>query len=65
MEYFKKAHNGTYYSKAFSNYRDNVLKENFSWVMTVFIISVVGFFVYKFVKNAKKKRNSIPQGGDE
>ena len=65
MEYFKKAHNGTYYSKAFSNYRDNVLKENFSWVMTVFIISVVGFFVYKFVKKAKKKRNSIPQGGDE
>ena len=65
MEYFKKAHNGTYYSKAFSNYRDNVLKENFSWIMTVAIIGVVGIFVYKYIKYVNKKRNSVPQGGDE
>ena len=66
MEYFKMAHNGTYYSKAFSNYRDNVLKDNFSWIMTVAIIAIVGIFVGKYVSYVKKKRGSLPtQGGDE
>ena len=66
MEYFKMAHNGTYYSKAFSNYRDNILKDNFSWIMTVAIIAIVGIFAGKIISYNKKKRGSAPsQGGDE
>lgn len=67
MEYFKKAHNGTYYSKAFSNYRDNVLKENFNWIMFGVILIIVLIGVRQYFKYMKKRKARIlhNEGGDE
>ena len=65
MENFKLAHNGTYYSKAFGRYRDQVLKDNFAWIMTGGVILVVGFVgltVYKTIKKNQAKKIKV-QGG--
>jgi len=54
MKYFKLGHDTYYYSKAFKNYRNEVLKENFGWIMggIVFITaSVIGLRIYRVKKN--------------
>ena len=58
MENFKLAHSGTYYSKAYSRYRDQVLKDNFSWIMTgavIVALGAVGYIVFKAVKKRQAK----------
>ena len=58
MENFKLAHSGTYYSKAYSRYRDQVLKDNFSWIMTgavIVALGAVGYIVFKSVKKRQAK----------
>lgn len=65
MENFKLAHNGTYYSKAFGRYRDQVLKDNFAWIMTggvIIAVGLVGLFVYKTIKKNQAKKIKV-QGG--
>lgn len=70
MENFKLAHSSTYYSKAYSRYRDQVLKDNFNLIMTaavIVVIAIVGGSVAKAVldKNKKKKAGKLPVEGDE
>ena len=55
MEYFKLAHNATYYSKAYAEYRDIVLSENFNWIMTAFILLVVLWITLNYRKSLKQK----------
>lgn len=65
MENFKLAHNGTYYSKAFGRYRDQVLKDNFAWIMTggvIVAVGLIGLFVYKTIKKNQAKKIKV-QGG--
>lgn len=55
MEYFKLAHNATYYSKAYAEYRDQILSKNFSWIMTGIILLIVLWIVLKYQKFLKAK----------
>ena len=55
MEYFKLAHNATYYSKAYAEYRDIILSENFNWIMTAFILLVVLWITLNYRKSLKQK----------
>lgn len=55
MEYFKLAHNATYYSKSYQEYRDQVLSENFNWIMTGVILLVVLWMVLKYKKFLNEK----------
>lgn len=67
MANFKLAHSGTYYSKAFGRYRDQVLKDNFSWIMTgavVLVLAYTGFIVYKTVKKRQAKKIRV-EGGNK
>lgn len=69
MENFKLAHSGIYYSKAYSRYRDQVLKDNFNWIMTgvvVIVIAAAGYIVYKNVKKKKTKKIKLEESkGDQ
>lgn len=66
MSYFESAHSATYYSKAYSFYRDAVLRKNFNWIMTTVAVVVIGIVSYKCYKYVLKKKSSpYNEGGDE
>lgn len=56
MTYFKLGHDDFYYSKAFKGYRNEILRENFGWIMGGTVL-VAGLFVYL------KVRKTIRSGG--
>lgn len=56
MEYFNYGHDKYYYSKAFKSYRNQIIKDNFGWILATVILIPVGFIV---VKKINKKRGSL------
>ena len=56
MKYFKLGHNAAYYSKAYQQYRDIILKDNFGIIMTGLVITFVGLGVLGFLKKQNKKK---------
>lgn len=67
MQNFRLAHSGTYYSKAFGRYRDQILSDNFSWIMTAAVIiavGIAGWTVYKTIKAKQAKKIKV-QGGSK
>ena len=66
MKYFELAHNATYYSKAFSSHRDQVLNEHFDLIMAVVCMFAAGYVIAKVTsyinkKNLEKAKNE--EGG--
>lgn len=59
MEYFELAHNATYYSKAYAEYRDQILSKNFSWIMTGMIMLIVLWIVLSYRKHLKAKNAAV------
>lgn len=53
MEYFELGKNKIYYSKAFKQYRDGIIKDWFAPVVIVLTVLIVGYYVFKFVRNKK------------
>lgn len=65
MENFKLAHSGIYYSKAYSRYRDQVLKDNFNWIMTgavILVLAAAGYIVFKTIKKRQNKKIKVEGG---
>ncbi|MDE5892790.1 MAG: hypothetical protein K2H45_07710, partial [Acetatifactor sp.] len=62
MHYLKLGMNRKYYSIAFKRYRNEILKENLSLVMTVVIILIALLIVYKKFLKAKIKAKSKKGG---
>jgi hypothetical protein len=64
MEYFELGHSSTYYSKAYQQYRDNYLKENFDWIMSGILLGcfVLIAAVY-FVRLRKGYKPEEEEGG--
>lgn len=56
MEYFKLGHNAAYYSKAYQQYRDIILKDNFAIIMTGCVITALGIAVLSLLKYQNKKK---------
>ena len=67
MDLFESAHNATYYSKAYSLYRDAVLRKFFAPIMTTVILVVIGIVGIKIYKKVKSRHLNInvDEGGDE
>ena len=64
MDYFELGHNALYYSDAYKQYRNILLKENFSLMMTGAAIIVVGAVVLVIVKkNYNRNLESSKKGG--
>lgn len=65
MHNFRLAHSGTYYSKAYGRYRDQILKDNFNWIMTggiILVLGIAGYTVYKTIKKNQAKK-LVKKGG--
>lgn len=56
MEYFNYGHDKYYYSKAFKSYRNQIIKDNFVWIIAGVILVPVGFIV---LKQVRKRRGSL------
>lgn len=54
MHYLKIGMNRQYYSIAFKRYRNELLKKNLNYILTVIIILIVGKFIYKLYKKNRK-----------
>lgn len=67
MSYFESAHSAQYYSKAYSLYRDAILRNSFSGIMTVVAVLVVAIIALKSYKYIKKKKANpyVDEGGDD
>lgn len=58
MEYFELGHDQYYYSRAYKEYRNEILKDNFGWIMGGVILSVGLFATYR-IRKVYKKGGSI------
>ena len=56
MTYFKLGHDDFYYSKAFKGYRNQILRDNFGWIIGG-TVTLAGLFVYI------KIRKTLRSGG--
>jgi len=61
MENFQLGYNREYYSKAFQEYRDQLLKDNFDVVMTALIVAVVAYGSMKYYKYLKTKKGTVDE----
>ncbi len=63
MVYLRRGMNRTYFSVAFKRWRNEVLRNNFSWILTGVVVLVLAFVVWKklvspkLLKRAKKDVN--------
>lgn len=67
MKYFKLGENRVYYSKAFKQYRDGIIKKWFAPVIIVIALLIIARVVYKRVRNKKLgiKKEEETGVGDE
>jgi hypothetical protein len=55
MEYLRLAMDKEYYSIAFKRYRDEILKENLSYILTGIVVIVIALMVRSALRKAKRK----------
>lgn len=58
MEYFKLGHDQYYYSKAFQEYRNGIIKSNFGFILGG-VVLITGLFVVRKIRNIYKKGGTI------
>lgn len=58
MEYFKLGHDQYYYSKAFKEYRNQIIKDNFGFIM-ISVVVVAGGLLGLKIRSVYKKGGSI------
>ncbi len=63
MSYFKTGFSVSYYSKAYKNYRDDIIKTYFPWVMTVIVVAVLAKIGHNIYKNIRYKK-AVKDAGD-
>ena len=63
MKYFELGKNKVYYSKAFKQHRDAIIKEWFGPVVIGLFVLAVGKFIYKTVRNKKLGIRKVEETG--
>lgn len=58
LDNFKLGYDKVYYGKAYKQYRDNIIKENFTWAAIVIAVLIIGLTVFNKVR---KKRLGIKE----
>ena len=53
MKYLRLGMNRTYYSIAFRRYRNNILKQNIGYILTVLLVLIIAFVVWRKVKGKR------------
>jgi hypothetical protein len=64
MHYLRLGMNRIYYSLAFRRYRNEILKENLGWILTVGLTLIVGGYVALQVYKRRKRGADTDWGGD-
>lgn len=54
VEYFKLGHDHYYYSKAFKAYRNEIIKDNFGWIVGAIFALSAGLITVNIIKKNKK-----------
>lgn len=62
MEYFKNGNDVKYFSRAYKNYRDDIIAEYFPIVGAALLILIGGKFTWKLVKKIKGKNPGLEDG---
>ncbi len=62
MKYLKLGMNREYYSIAFRRYRNQLLEENLSVILSVLAVVIVGLIVFFRIRK-KKKMKKAEEGG--
>ena len=63
MRYFELGKNKVYYSKAYKQYRDGIIKQWFSPVVVALFILIVARYVFKTLKNKKLGIKKVEETG--
>lgn len=63
MKYLKLGMNREYYSIAFRRYRNELLSENLSAVLSIVAVIIVGLVVFFQIRKRKKNKNATAKGG--
>ena len=58
MDYFELGHDQYYYSKAFKEYRNAIIKDNFGYIMGGLVL-VAGFLIARRIKKVYKRGGTI------
>ena len=62
MEYFKNGNDVKYFSRAYKNYRDDIIAEYFPLVGGIILALIAGKFTWKLVKKIKGKNPGLEDG---
>ena len=54
VEYFKLGHDHYYYSKAFKAYRNEIIKDNFGWIVGSVFAAAAGLIAFNIIRKRKK-----------
>ncbi len=54
VDYFKLGHDHYYYSKAFKAYRNEIIKDNFGWIVGSILAISAGLITFSVIKKRKK-----------
>ena len=67
MRYFELGKNRVYYSKAYKQYRDGIIRQWFTPVLVTVVVLIAGSYAYKTIKNKKLgiKKEEETGVGDE
>ena len=63
MDMFKLGHNAKYYSDAYKQYRNIILKDNFAIIMSGLVIVIVAGVALKFISSNYEKNKKKVEGG--
>lgn len=63
MEYFKLGQNKVYYSKAYKQYRDGIIKKWFAPVVIIIVVLVIGKNILKHIRNKKLGIKKVEETG--
>ena len=63
MNMFKLGHNAKYYSDAYKQYRNIILKDNFAIIMSGLVIVIVAGIALKFISSNYEKNKKKAEGG--
>lgn len=63
MNYFKLGQNKVYYSKAYKQYRDGIIKKWFAPVVIIIVVLVIGKNILKHVRNKKLGIKKVEETG--
>lgn len=63
MKYFELGKNKVYYSKAYKQYRDGIIKQWFAPVIIILFVLIVGKTIYKHIRNKKLGIKKVEETG--